>query len=254
MGKKKFDYSAFLRQELGDTIDQLDLPVREKRFIKGRWLDQLLWLEGRAGKDQKKYLRLRIVTIVGGVIVPALVSLNNIDDVRLRNFIGWVTYVTSLTVAVSAAVEEFFQYGQSYRRYRNTAEGLKIEGWSYFQLSGPYEDATSHKDAYKTFAAHVESIIQKDVEGYNAEMMKKQEKQSEDGGTSQTTTKKVTTTTSSDVDDGSEDVEVQEVTVVETAVTVVEEIPPVETEADLDEEAPEVDETETPTTDDEAKA
>lgn len=255
MGKKKFDYSAFLRQELGDTIEQLDLPAREKRFIKGRWLDQLLWLEGRAGKDQKKYLRLRIITIVGGVIVPALVSLNNVDDVRLRNFIGWVTYATSLTVAVSAAVEEFFQYGQSYRRYRNTAEGLKIEGWSYFQLSGPYEDARDHQDAYKTFAAHVESIIQKDVEGYNAEMMKKQEKQLEDDSTLQTTTKKVITTISSDSDDDSEQTEVQEVTVVETEeVTVVEDTSPVEEDNALTEEVAEVKETETPTADDEAKA
>ncbi|NJN74603.1 MAG: DUF4231 domain-containing protein [Limnothrix sp. RL_2_0] len=253
MGKKKFNYSAFLRQELGDTIDQLDLPAREKRFIKGRWLDQLLWLEGRAGKDQKKYLRLRIITIVGGVIVPALVSLNNVDNVRLRNFLRWVTFGTSLTVAVSAAVEEFFQYGQSYRRYRNTAEGLKIEGWSYFQLSSPYEDAQDHQDAYKTFAAHVESIIQKDVEGYNAEMMKKQEKQSEEGSTS-TTTKKVTTTILSDGDDASEEPEVQEVTIVETAVTVVEDLPPAEKEAATAEEATESKEAEIPATDDDAKA
>lgn len=251
MGKKKFNYSAFLRQELGDTIDQLDLPAREKRFIKGRWLDQLLWLEGRAGKDQKKYLRLRIITIVGGVIVPALVSLNNVDNVRLRNFLHWITFGTSLTVAVSAAVEEFFQYGQSYRRYRSTAEGLKIEGWSYFQLSGPYEDAEDHQDAYKTFAAHVEKIIQKDVEGYNTEMMKKQEKQLEDDGISQTMTKKVITTTSSDSDDDSQEAEVQEVTVVETAVTIVEEIPPVEAEFTPAEEAKG---TETLTTDDEATA
>lgn len=181
MAKQKFSYRDYLRQEFGDLIDQLQLTALQKRFIKGRWLDQVLWLEGRAEKDQKKYLRLRIITIVGGVIVPALVSLNNINNATLRNLIGWITFSTSLTVAISAAVEEFFQYGESYRRYRNTAEGMKIEGWSFFQLSGPYQDAKNHQEAYKTFAAHVETIIQKDVEGYNAEMMKKQEKQDKEG-------------------------------------------------------------------------
>lgn len=179
MAKEKFSYRDYLRQEFSDLIEQLQLTPLQKRFIKGRWLDQLLWLEGRSEKDKKQYLRLRIVTIVGGVIVPALVSLNNVQNTHLRTVIGWITFTTSLTVAVSAAVEEFFQYGESARRYRNTAEGLKIEGWSFFQLSGPYETAASHQDAYKTFAAHVESIIQKDVEGYNAEMMKKQEKMEE---------------------------------------------------------------------------
>lgn len=181
MAKKDPNNGYNPRKELCAIIDELDLSPREKLFIKSRWLDQLLWLEGRAKKDKEKYLRLRIITIIGGVIVPALVSLNNIGSQQLRAFISWVTFGTSLTVAISAAVEEFFQYGQSFTRYRNTAEGMKIEGWSFFQLSGPYEDASSHQAAYKTFAAHVENIIKKDVEGYNAEMMKKQEKQDAEG-------------------------------------------------------------------------
>ncbi len=184
----------YLQDSLEPVIDKLDLTEREKTFIKGRWLDQLIYADKRASRDQKKYFRLRMVTIVGGVIVPALVSLNNIENTRIRNAISWVTFVTSLTVAISAAVEEFFQYGESYRRFRNTAEGMKIEGWSFFQLSGPYEDANSHSHAYKTFAAHVENIIKKDVEGYNAEMMKKQEQEKEeDGDTVKTVTKSVET-------------------------------------------------------------
>lgn len=170
----------YLQEPLEDVIDQLDLSDREKNFIKSRWLDQLVYADKSATRDQKRYFRLRLVTIVGGVIVPALVSLNNTENVQLHEIIGWVTFGTSLIVAVSAALEEFFQYGESYRRLRNMAEGMKIEGWSYFQLSGPYENATSHKAAYKTFAAHIENIIKQDVKGYNAEMMKKQEQEEEE--------------------------------------------------------------------------
>ena len=172
--------SHYLQEPLEDVIDQLDLGDREKNFIKSRWLDQLIYADKSATRDQKRYFRLRMVTIVGGVIVPALVSLNNTENSQLHEIIGWVTFGVSLIVAVSAAVEEFFQYGESYRRLRNMAEGMKIEGWSYFQLSGPYENATSHKMAYKTFAAHIENIIQQDVKGYNAEMMKKQEQEKEE--------------------------------------------------------------------------
>ena len=172
----------YLQKPLEEVIDQLDLGDREKTFIKKRWLDQLIYADKRASRDQKRYFRLRMVTIVGGVLVPALVSLGNVsdDNTRLRHVMSWGTFLASLTVAVSAAVEEFFQYGESYRRFRSTAEGMKIEGWSYFQLSGPYENAIDHQQAYKTFAAHIENIIKKDVEGYNAEMMKKQEKEQDD--------------------------------------------------------------------------
>lgn len=170
----------YLQEQLNPVIDSLDLTEREKKFIKERWLDQLIYADKSATRDKTKYLRLRMVTIIGGVIVPALVSLNNLENEKLRIFISWVTFGTSLTVAISAAVEEFFQYGESSRRLRNTAEGMKIEGWSFFQLSGPYADAKSHQAAYKAFASHVENIIQKDVEGYNAEMMTQQEKQKQD--------------------------------------------------------------------------
>ncbi|WP_446402133.1 DUF4231 domain-containing protein [Coleofasciculus sp. C1-SOL-03] len=39
-----------------------------------RWLDQVLWLEERATKAQRCYYFLRLLTIIGGVIVSALVA------------------------------------------------------------------------------------------------------------------------------------------------------------------------------------
>lgn len=174
MGKKD-PYREYLKNELGGIIDRLELDDLQKTFMKGRWLDQLLWLENKAGQTQRQYYRLRLITIVGGVIVPALVSLN-INNSQLREAMGWGTFVLSQVVAISAAVEEFFRHGDRYRQYRNTAESMKIEGWSFFQLSGPYAPAPSHREAYRNFATNVERLIQKDVEGYISETMKEKEK------------------------------------------------------------------------------
>ena len=111
----------------------------------------MLLVEGRAQKSKKQYYRLRLVTIIGGVIVPALVSLN-IDGSNGQNniqqILGWIAFGLSQAVAISAAVEGFFQYGDRYRNYRNTAEAMKIEGWQFFQLSGPYRNAQSHAEVY----------------------------------------------------------------------------------------------------------
>ena len=165
---KKATYQHYLKQEMSTLIELIDLSELQKRFMKSRWLDQVLWLEGRATKSRNRHYSLRLITIIGGVIVPALVSVNsaNVRNLRLREIFGWTAFGLSQAVAISAAVEELFHYGENYRRYRNSAEAMKIEGWQFFQLSGPYQEATTHQEAYAVFAASVENIIQKDVEGY----------------------------------------------------------------------------------------
>jgi hypothetical protein len=116
------------------------------------------------------------------VIVPALVSLN-INTNNVQTVVGWIAFGLSQAVAISAAVEEFFHYGERYRHYRNTAEAMKIEGWQFFQLSGAYRHAQSHAEVYPDFAQRVESIIQRDVEGYLSEVVREKEKPKQEGKT-----------------------------------------------------------------------
>ncbi|MFY7932582.1 MAG: DUF4231 domain-containing protein [Microcystis aeruginosa] len=173
--KKSQSYRNQFQQEICALIEQIDLPDLQKQFMKARWLDQLLWLEGRAQTSRNQYYFLRLITIIGGVIVPALVSLNiNANDVQV--VVGWLAFGLSQVVAISAAVEEFFHYGERYRHYRNTAEAMKIEGWQFFQLSGSYRHAQNHAEVYPDFAQRVESIIQRDVEGYLSEVVQEKEK------------------------------------------------------------------------------
>ena len=172
--KEPKNYSEQFKQEMNSMIEQIELSDLQRQFIKSRWMSQLLWLESRAQQNRNRYYFLRLVTIIGGVIVPALVSLN-INSSNIKEVIGWIAFGLSQAVAISAAVEEFFHYGERYRHYRNTAELMKIEAWQFFQLSGPYRDSPSHSQVYASFAERVEGIMKRDVEGYISEVT--QEKQ-----------------------------------------------------------------------------
>ena len=174
---EKYDYRDQLKQEMIDLIDQLEMPDLQKRFMKARWLDQVLWLEGKSSGSRDRFYKLRMTTIVGGVIIPALVSLNIGGSVG--ESVRWLSFGVSQLVAISAASEEFFRYGDRWHQYRNTAEGLKIEGWQFFQLTGPYQTSANHTAAYTVFANRVETIIKKDVEVYIAETL--QDKVKQDG-------------------------------------------------------------------------
>lgn len=163
----KDSYQKFLKGTLVGMIDRLDIDEFRKDALKSRWLDQLLWLENNASKAKKRFYTLRLVTIVGGVITPALVSFNLSP---FREAFLWTAFGMSQAVAISAAVEELFGYSGRYRTFRNTAEGMKVEGWQYFQLAGQYSRYRSHSAAYIEFASRVEAMIKQDIEGYMAQV------------------------------------------------------------------------------------
>jgi hypothetical protein len=168
MPKKKDDYREHLKQEFSNLFESLELQDRQQHYLRSRWLDQVLWMEGRAGRARDLYYRLRLTTIVGSVIIPALVSFNFISDQneQLKRTISISTFVLSQIVAISAATEQFFNYGERWRHYRRSVESLKTQGWQYFELSGAYQNYTNHEQAFSLFAAQTEQILQRDVEVY----------------------------------------------------------------------------------------
>jgi hypothetical protein len=151
-------------------MESSDLDPRQRDFFELRYLDQLTWMESKAKKAQWFYYRLRLITIIGAVVVPALVSLNAVGG-STGKAAQIATWVVSLVVAISAAVEGFFQFGQRWRNYRSTAERLKIEGWLYFELAGPYaSDNGSQAGSFKLFASRVEDVFAKELDTYITEV------------------------------------------------------------------------------------
>lgn len=178
-------YCERLKQDMSSLIDTLDLSDLQKRFLRSRWLDQVVWMEDKTAEAQKWYYLLRLTSIVGGVILPALVSLDTSCGGTTKlswtpPYINFITFIISLLVAISLAIEEFFNYGERWRHYRRTVESLKIEGWEFFQLSGGYKDFQNHNEAYQSFAARVEDILRHDVDAYISEVVREKKKENVD--------------------------------------------------------------------------
>jgi hypothetical protein len=157
-------YEDWLKADFSRLIGELPLSGLRRRFLQSRWLEQLLWVEQRATHDRDRYYLWRLLTIVGGVLVPALVTLNLTGPSRVATI--WATFAISLLVAVSAAIETFFRYGERWRHYRRTAELLKTEGWQFFQLTGHYRRFEAHHAAFPVFASRIEDVLQQDVDAY----------------------------------------------------------------------------------------
>src|ERR687886_3013882 len=215
---KKTSYYDYLRQEMSDMVEQLELPDLCKQSLKSRWLDQVVWADKKAEQCRRWHYRLRLTAIVGGVLLPAVVGINfqlGKDNEYFRFWFPYVPFVLSQIIAVSAAAEEFLRFGDRWREYRQLAEELKAEGWEYLQLTGPYRyktheeddslpplsrsrmsevsvedwkalkprtennESTTHQDVYTLFAGRVESLIKNDVQNYITALQQKQAKEQE---------------------------------------------------------------------------
>lgn len=173
---KKDEYTEFLKKDFTDLFGQLELTDVQRKFLGSRWLDQVLWMEKKANFCRDRHYRLRLTAIILGVIVPVLIGLDFRDfGERAVKAKEYVTISLSAIVAVSAAVEEFFHYGERWYHYRRTVESLKTYGWQFSQLSGPYAKFSTHHDAFMVFANQVEEVIQRDVEVYVTQVAKSEE-------------------------------------------------------------------------------
>jgi hypothetical protein len=157
--------------KMNSLLDNLELSPFRKDLLRQRWLDQVVWASRQARRMRVRYYALRLPIVVGGVAVPGLISISlttaetgAIGDIRL------VTFAISLLVAIFAALEGVFQFGERWRHYRRTAERLKSAGWQYLMLNGAYRRHQSHESAFVAFTERVEEILGEDVEGYLGQM------------------------------------------------------------------------------------
>lgn len=178
---KRSAYLEWLSDDYNKLIEALDLNDLQKHFLRSRWLDQVLWMEGRANSAKLLYYGLRLVTIIGGVLIPALINVKM--TAGTVPFVTWATFVISLLVAISAGVEGFFRYGEHWRHYRMTVELLKSEGWQFFQLTDRYRRLGSHARAYPLFASRVEKITKLEVGAYITELAREKTTEEEDEAT-----------------------------------------------------------------------
>lgn len=174
-------YTDFLKQDFAQLFDLLDtLEPHQQKFLRSRWLDQVLYMEKKAGQCRDRYYRLRLTTIVGGVVTPIMVSLNTgvVNDV-LKMLLSAGTIVLGGLVAASAAIDEFFHYGERWSHYRRSAESLKSIGWQFSQLSGPYRRFKTHREGFLMFAEQIEEIIQQDVEQFSIQQAAQNQQEDE---------------------------------------------------------------------------
>ena len=164
----KFERLGYKEQVL-DIINGLKLSSEtDKSILKSRFLYEVLNYDMRRNHTKKYYNGFRFIVTVGSILLPAILSIGQMDPAKLPKnfdrFSYWSSWTISLTVTVCNGFLQLFSLDKNYFEYAITSEQLKTEGWQFFQLSGKYEEYESHADAYRPFCKSIENIKRKQVE------------------------------------------------------------------------------------------
>lgn len=181
MAKAQSDYRTWMEQNLLEIVTELQITELQRKILIRRWLDQLIFFEGAASKAKKSYYFFRITAIIGGIMVPLVASLQ-LPEVGRWNLGIVLTSIIGSVVAAVGGLEAFLKTGDRMRQYRQSAEFMKIEGWSFFSLTGEYGTFNTHADAYETFAGRVEDIVRLDVRSFVSKMQEKKKGEGEGDG------------------------------------------------------------------------
>jgi len=164
----KFERIGYKDQVL-DIINSLQLKSEtDKHILKSRFLYEVLNYDARKNHTKKYYNCFRFIVTVGSILLPALLSIGQMDPNKLpKNFDQlsyWSSWGISLTVTVCNGFLQLFSLDKNYFEFAITSEQLKTEGWQFFQLSGKYDEYPDHATAYRPFCKSIENIKRKQVE------------------------------------------------------------------------------------------
>ena len=156
--------------KISNVIDSLNLPNdTNKEIIRLRFVDEVEYYEKKRDTTKRYYNIFRFIVTVGSILLPAILSIGQMDPTKLPKNFGEITYWSSwsisLMVTISNGFLQLFSLDKNYFNYSLVVEQLKTEGWQFFGLSGKYDDHDTHnKKSYKEFCKAVESIKRKQVE------------------------------------------------------------------------------------------
>ncbi|MEN0047169.1 MAG: DUF4231 domain-containing protein [Bacteroidota bacterium] len=130
--------------------------MNEATYMKERVDDQINWLDGKSGKNQRFYKRLRLIVILLSVLIPFATGYignweGNIDEI-LKFSIG----MAGVIIAAIEGIQSLFKYQDNWVSYRVTAETLKQEKMLYLTKSGIY---ANNKTNFQAFVSRIEGIL-----------------------------------------------------------------------------------------------
>ena len=161
----KKDYRKIL-----DKIDNKDLSEINKMLLRKRFIPILKTMELEVKRVSTAFTLFQIITTLGSIIVPALLSIEDrniifnstdIDHDWQSHNLYWTTWGISIGVTISNAFNQLLGLEKKYIIRNIHLSQMKKEGWSFLEKSGNIygKDVTkSRNELIPVFWKRVETL------------------------------------------------------------------------------------------------
>lgn len=149
--------------DLDSMFDALtDLSLQQRASIKERYRFLMAEYRWRCRFYTWMFYMLRITMTVGSLAVPAMLSLNSLQDEAAKG-LYWGTWGLSLAVTTANGLITLFKLDKRFFMLHAVAERLRSETWQYLSLSGRYSGhygglRPTHRNQYVYYTYKIEKI------------------------------------------------------------------------------------------------
>ena len=128
-----------------DKIDEKDLSEINKMLLRKRFIPILKTMELEVKRVSTAFTLFQILTTLGSIIVPALLSIDDrsilfnstdIDQNFQSHNLYWTTWGISIGVTISNAFNQLLGLEKKYIIRNIHLSQMKKEGWSFLEKSG----------------------------------------------------------------------------------------------------------------------
>ena len=157
------------QDDMDGMFDALsDLTLQQRAVIKERYRFLMSEYRWRARFYTVLFYVLRITMTVGSLAVPAMLSLNNLEDQAARG-LYWGTWGLSLAVTTANGLLTLFKLDKRFFMLHAVAERLRTETWQYLTLSGRYSGhyggiRPTHRNQYVYYTSKIEKIRMRHID------------------------------------------------------------------------------------------
>lgn len=120
--------------------------------------DQIAWLDRKSSEQQRRYRRLKVVSIGAAALVPLVTSIDGY---------AFVAGALGVVVVIVEGLLHVNQHHEHWLRYRSSCESLRHEKYLYLARAGRYE-GQSDGQALRQLAVHVELLLAREGEQWAA--------------------------------------------------------------------------------------
>jgi hypothetical protein len=149
--------------DMDSMFDSLsDLTLQQRASIKERYRFLMSEYRWRCRFYTWLFYVLKITMTVGSLAVPAMLSLNNLNDTAAKG-LYWGTWGLSLAVTTANGLLTLFKLDKRFFMLHAVAERLRSETWQFLTLSGRYSGhyggvRPTHRNQYVYYTYKIEKI------------------------------------------------------------------------------------------------